>query len=97
MQANTANEPTRVLPLCRTLSRWSLLLISIHTSLVFFLATEMPDDLIEHAARTHPDASPRLPPLPFTDHADVEDLVCTRLGTHCAIANRSYAFGYSWI
>jgi hypothetical protein len=30
------------------------------------------DDLTatERAARTHPDAPPRLPPLPFTDHAE---------------------------
>jgi calcium permeable stress-gated cation channel len=36
------------------------------------LATETLDDLTatERAARTHPDAPPRLPPLPFTDHAE---------------------------
>ena len=35
-------------------------------------ATETLDDLTatERAARTHPDAPPRLPPLPFTDHAE---------------------------
>lgn len=34
--------------------------------------TETLDDLIatERAARTHPDAPPHLPPLPFTDHAE---------------------------
>lgn len=38
----------------------------------YFLATETLDDLTatERAARTHPDAPPRLPPLPFTDHAE---------------------------
>lgn len=38
----------------------------------FFLATETLDDLTatERAARTHPDAPPRLPPLPFADHAE---------------------------
>jgi hypothetical protein len=36
------------------------------------LPTETLDDLTatERAARTHPDAPPRLPPLPFTDHAE---------------------------
>ncbi|KAF9556409.1 hypothetical protein CPC08DRAFT_778388 [Agrocybe pediades] len=36
------------------------------------LQTENLDDLTatERAARTHPDAPPRLPPLPFTDHAE---------------------------
>ncbi|KAJ3499739.1 hypothetical protein NLJ89_g10066 [Agrocybe chaxingu] len=36
------------------------------------LPTESLDDLAatERAARTHPDAPPRLPPLPFTDHAE---------------------------
>ncbi|KAF8963914.1 hypothetical protein BDZ97DRAFT_1939372 [Flammula alnicola] len=36
------------------------------------LQTETLDDLTatERAARTHPDAPPRLPPLPFTDHAE---------------------------
>ncbi|KAF9444596.1 hypothetical protein P691DRAFT_796399 [Macrolepiota fuliginosa MF-IS2] len=36
------------------------------------LQTETLDDLIatERAARTHPDAPPHLPPLPFTDHAE---------------------------
>ncbi|TFK26704.1 hypothetical protein FA15DRAFT_754865 [Coprinopsis marcescibilis] len=36
------------------------------------LQTENLDDLIatERAARTHPDAPPHLPPLPFTDHAE---------------------------
>lgn len=34
--------------------------------------TETLDDLTatERAARTHPDAPPHLPPLPFTDHAE---------------------------
>jgi hypothetical protein len=38
----------------------------------FFAATENLDDLIatERAARTHPDAPPHLPPLPFADHAE---------------------------
>ncbi len=37
-----------------------------------FVVTETLDDLTatERAARTHPDAPPRLPPLPFTDHAE---------------------------
>ena len=37
-----------------------------------FTETETLDDLTatERAARTHPDAPPRLPPLPFTDHAE---------------------------
>jgi hypothetical protein len=50
----------------------SCLRILIHTSSVLFLATETLDDLTatERAARTHPDAPPRLPPLPFTDHAE---------------------------
>ncbi|KAF8079018.1 hypothetical protein FPV67DRAFT_1467201 [Lyophyllum atratum] len=36
------------------------------------LQTETLDDLTatERAARTHPDAPPHLPPLPFTDHAE---------------------------
>ncbi|KAF5323627.1 hypothetical protein D9611_005517 [Ephemerocybe angulata] len=36
------------------------------------LQTENLDDLIatERAARTHPEAPPHLPPLPFTDHAE---------------------------
>ncbi|KAF9486350.1 hypothetical protein BDN70DRAFT_902505 [Pholiota conissans] len=36
------------------------------------LQTENLDDLVatERAARTNPDAPPRLPPLPFTDHAE---------------------------
>jgi len=36
------------------------------------LKTETLDDLTatERAARTHPDAPPHLPPLPFTDHAE---------------------------
>ncbi|THH33123.1 hypothetical protein EUX98_g1076 [Antrodiella citrinella] len=36
------------------------------------LETETLDDLTatERAARTHPDAPPRLPPLPFADHAE---------------------------
>ena len=36
------------------------------------LETETLDDLAatERAARTHPDAPPHLPPLPFTDHAE---------------------------
>ncbi|KAI9511899.1 hypothetical protein F5148DRAFT_974431 [Russula earlei] len=36
------------------------------------LPTETLDDLTatERASRTHPDAPPRLPPLPFTDHAE---------------------------
>ncbi|KAI0962461.1 hypothetical protein AcV7_001301 [Taiwanofungus camphoratus] len=36
------------------------------------LATETLDDLTatERAARTHPDAPPHLPPLPFADHAE---------------------------
>ncbi|RXW19335.1 hypothetical protein EST38_g6518 [Candolleomyces aberdarensis] len=36
------------------------------------LQTENLDDLVatERAARTHPDAPPHLPPLPFTDHAE---------------------------
>ncbi|KAI0308375.1 hypothetical protein B0F90DRAFT_1807574 [Multifurca ochricompacta] len=36
------------------------------------IPTETLDDLTatERAARTHPDAPPRLPPLPFTDHAE---------------------------
>lgn len=36
------------------------------------LGTETLDDLTatERAARTHPDAPPHLPPLPFTDHAE---------------------------
>ncbi|THH08733.1 hypothetical protein EW145_g2508 [Phellinidium pouzarii] len=36
------------------------------------LETESLDDLIatERAARTHPDAPPHLPPLPFADHAE---------------------------
>ncbi|KAI0066505.1 hypothetical protein BV25DRAFT_1820469 [Artomyces pyxidatus] len=36
------------------------------------LQTETLDDLTatERAARTHPDAPPRLPPLPFADHAE---------------------------
>lgn len=35
-------------------------------------ATETLDDLTatERAARTHPDAPPHLPPLPFADHAE---------------------------
>jgi len=46
-------------------------LILIHVRGVF-LATETLDDLTatERAARTHPDAPPRLPPLSFTDHAE---------------------------
>lgn len=34
--------------------------------------TETLDDLVatERAARTHPDAPPHLPPLPFADHAE---------------------------
>lgn len=37
-----------------------------------FIETETLDDLTatERAARTHPDAPPHLPPLPFTDHAE---------------------------
>ncbi len=36
------------------------------------LETETLDDLTatERAARTHPEAPPHLPPLPFTDHAE---------------------------
>ncbi|KAG5647674.1 hypothetical protein DXG03_008397 [Asterophora parasitica] len=38
----------------------------------FLAETETLDDLTatERAARTHPDAPPHLPPLPFTDHAE---------------------------
>jgi calcium permeable stress-gated cation channel len=51
------------------------LLISVSPRLVISssrLATETLDDLTatERAARTHPDAPPRLPPLPFADHAE---------------------------
>ena len=37
-----------------------------------FTVTETLDDLTatERAARTHPDAPPHLPPLPFADHAE---------------------------
>ena len=43
-----------------------------HQFLSSRLATETLDDLTatERAARTHPDAPPRLPPLPFADHAE---------------------------
>jgi calcium permeable stress-gated cation channel len=48
------------------------LLIQTSSCCIRFLATETLDDLTatERAARTHPDAPPRLPPLPFTDHAE---------------------------
>jgi hypothetical protein len=41
-------------------------------STIKFAETETLDDLTatERAARTHPDAPPHLPPLPFTDHAE---------------------------
>jgi hypothetical protein len=52
----------------------SVTCILIHASIcaASFSATETLDDLTatERAARTHPDAPPRLPPLPFTDHAE---------------------------
>lgn len=42
------------------------------TRAFFFSETETLDDLTatERAARTHPDAPPRLPPLAFDDHAE---------------------------
>ncbi|KAI0299794.1 hypothetical protein BC826DRAFT_1090413 [Russula brevipes] len=45
------------------------------------IPTETLDDLTatERAARTHPDAPPRLPPLPFTDHAEEMSRICTDL------------------
>jgi hypothetical protein len=48
------------------------LCILIHAPSALFLATKTVDNLTvtERAACTHPDAPPRLPPLPFTDHVD---------------------------
>jgi len=48
----------------------SVLLFTLFTCTL--LATENLDDLTatERAARTHPDAPPHLPPLPFADHAE---------------------------
>lgn len=41
-------------------------------SQLFYSETETLDDLVatDRAARTHPDAPPHLPPLPFADHAE---------------------------
>jgi hypothetical protein len=52
------------------------------------LATETLDDLTatERAARTHSDAPPRLPLLPFTDHTEM-----SRARTHYATADRLVA------
>jgi hypothetical protein len=40
--------------------------------LIYYIETDTLDDLTatERAARTHPDAAPHLPPLPFADHAE---------------------------
>ena len=59
-------------PLRTSSSSRFCLCVLIHASSVLSLATETLDDLTatERAARTHPDAPPRLPPLPFTDHAE---------------------------
>jgi hypothetical protein len=48
------------------------LCILIHASSARFLATKTLDNLAvaERAACTHPGVPPRLPPLPFIDHAD---------------------------
>ena len=39
---------------------------------IYYIETDTLDDLTatERAARTHPDAAPHLPPLPFADHAE---------------------------
>lgn len=49
-----------------------MLCINIDVFSIGSSETETLDDLTatERAARTHPDAPPRLPPLPFTDHAE---------------------------
>jgi hypothetical protein len=66
--------------------------ILICASFALFLAAEMLDDLTaaERVARTHPNSPPRLPPLPFTDHAEeMSDAIRAR--THRATANCSAA------
>ena len=76
MSMTLAVEPSHYqqlgpVPISTLLSSWYKG-INSHSFFCFFLVTETLDDLTatERAARTHPDAPPRLPQLSFAGHAE---------------------------